>query len=97
MIPNPHSRRFGPRWLSKVVESDWEELLEELDALLGSAAAESTIDPDLRVFDEALEQIASEVCRACPRCGANVERDGTVVNRKPFHPDLAAILKGKDR
>ena len=97
MIPNPHSRRFDPRWLSKPIKTDWEELLEALDAVLGSAATESTNDPDLRDFDEALEQIVSEECRVCPLCGAIVDRDGTVVNREPSDPSLATILKGKDR
>jgi hypothetical protein len=97
MIPNPHSRRFSPRWPSEAIKSDWEDLLEALDALVGSAATESTIDPDLRDFDEALEQIVSEEHRVCPLCGAIVDRDGTVVNREPFDSNLAAILKGKDR
>jgi hypothetical protein len=96
MIPNPHSRRFDPRSLSKAITSDWEELLEALDAELGSAAMKSTIEPSLLDFDEALEQIVSEGCKLCPLCWANVDRDGTVVNREPFHPNLAAILKGKD-
>jgi hypothetical protein len=97
MIPNPHSRRFGPRWPSEAVNSDWEELLETLDALLGSAATESTNDPDLQDFDEALEQIVSEQCRVCPLCGANVDRDETVVIRKPSVPNLATIRKEKNR
>ena len=57
MIPNPHSRRFDPRLLSTPIKTDGEELFEALDADLGSAATESTNDPDLRDFDEALEQI----------------------------------------
>ena len=91
------SRRFGPRWRSQALNSDWEELLEALDALLGSAATESTIDPDLRDFDEALEQIVSEECRVCPLCGANVDRDGTVVVRGQSDPNLATIPEGEDR
>ena len=80
MIPTPHSRRFDPRWLSKPLKIDWEELMEAVDADLGSAATESTNDPDLRDFDEALEQIVLEECRVYPLCGEIVDRDGTLVN-----------------
>ena len=97
MIPNPHSRRFDPRWLSKPLKTTGRSYSEALDADLGSAATESTNDPDLRDFDEALEQIVSEECRVCPLCGANVDRDGTVVNREPSDPNLATIPEGKDR
>ena len=97
MIPNPHSRRFDPRWQSKPPETDGEELFEPLDADLGSAPTESTNDPDLRDFDDAIEQIVLEECGVCPLCGAIVDRDETVVNRDPSDPNLATIPEGKDR
>jgi hypothetical protein len=68
-----------------------------MDADLGTAATESTNDSDLRDFDEALDQIVSEECRVCPLCGANADRDETVVNREPSDPNLPTVLKGKDR
>jgi hypothetical protein len=97
MLPHPHSRRFDPRWLSKPLETDGEELFEPLDADFGSAATESTNDPDLRDFDEAIEQIVSEECRVCPLCGANVDRDEIVVNRDPSDPNLATSPEANDR
>ena len=96
MISNHHSRRFDPRWLPKPIKIDWEELMEAVDADLNFAATESTNDPDLRHFDQALEQIVSEKYRACPFCGANVDRDKTVVIRDQFDLDLATIPEGKD-
>ena len=42
MIPNPHSRRLDPRWLSTPIKTDGEELFGALDADLRSAATEST-------------------------------------------------------
>jgi hypothetical protein len=80
MIPNPHSRRFGPRWLSTPIKTDGEDLFGALDADLRRAATESTNDPAGQTFDEALEQIVSDECRVCPLCGVIVDRDGTVVN-----------------
>ena len=71
--------------------------METVDADLGFAATESTNDPDLRDFDEALEQMVSEECRVCPLCGANVHRDETVVIRDQSDPDLATFPEGKDR
>jgi hypothetical protein len=97
MIPNPHSRRFDPRWLSEPIKTDRGELSEALDADLGSAATESANDPDLRDFDEALEQIVFETCRVCPLCGAIVDREGSVVNREPSDPSLATIRKEKNQ
>jgi len=97
MISNHHSRRFDPRWPSKPLKIDWEELMQAVDADLGFAATESTNDPDLRDFDEALEQIVSEECKVCPLCGANVDRDETVVIRDQSDSNLAAILEEKDQ
>ncbi len=93
MIPNPHSRRFDPRRLSRPQWTDWEELIEAVDTDLGSADGESTNDPDLQDFDEALEQIVSEECRACPLCGANVYGDKIVVIREPTGPKLASLIE----
>ena len=89
MIPNPHSRRFDPRWLSTPIKTDGEELFGALDVDLRSAVTESTNYLALWDFDEALEQIVLEECRVCPLCGVLVDRDGTVVNREPSDPRLA--------
>jgi hypothetical protein len=97
MTPNPHSRRFDPRWLSTPLKTDGEELFGAPDADLRSAAEESRNDSALRDFDEALEQIVSDECRVCPLCGVIVDRDGTVVNPEPSGPRLATILKGRVR
>ena len=94
MISNHHSRRFDPRWLPKPLKIDWDELMEAVDASLGFAATESKNNPNLRDFDEALEQIVSEKCKVCPLCGANVDRDKTVVIRDQSGPDLATIRPG---
>ena len=91
------SRRFDPRWLSKPLKIDWEELMEAVDAHFGFAATESTNDPDLRDFDEALEQMVSEECRVCPLCGAHVGREETVAVRGQSDPNLATIPEGEDR
>jgi hypothetical protein len=72
MIPNSHSRRFDPRWLSRPLKMDWEALMEALDADLDFTAIESTNEPDLRTFDEALEQIVSEERRVCTLCGGDL-------------------------
>ena len=97
MIPNPNSRRFDARCLSTAIKTDGEELIEALDAYLRAAATDWTNDPDLRGFDEALEQIVLEEGRVCPLCGEIVDRDGTVVNReKPDHK-VTTILKRKYR
>ena len=97
MISNHHSRRFDPRWLSRPLKIDWEELMEAVDAHVGFAATKSTNDPDLRDFDEALEQMVSEECRVCPLCGEIVDRGGTVVNREKRDPEVTTILKREDR
>src|SRR5438270_10677436 len=97
MTPNPHSRRFDPRWLSTPLKTDGEELFGAPDADLLFAAEESRDDQALRDFDEALEQIVLEECRVCLLCGVIVDRDGTVVNREPSDPSLATILERKDR
>jgi hypothetical protein len=80
MSPNPHSRCFDPRWLSTPIKTDVEELFGAPDADLPSATTESTNDPAVRVFDEALDRIMLEECRVCPLCGVIVDRDGSVVN-----------------
>ncbi len=97
MISNPHSRRFDARCLSTAIKTDGEELLEALHAYLRAAATDWTNDPDLRDFDEALEQIVLEECRVCPLCGEIVDRVGTVVNREKPDPEVTTILKRKHR
>ncbi len=97
MVPVHHSRRFDPRWLSRPPKIDWEELMEAVGADLDFAAAESTNDPDLQGFDEALEQIVLEEYRVCPFCGANVDRDETVVIQDQSDPILGTICERKDR
>jgi hypothetical protein len=96
MIPNPHSRRFDPRWLSTPIKTDGEELFGAPAAELRFADEESMNDRALRDFDEAIEQIVSEECRVCPLCGVIVDRDGTVVNREPSNPGFGTILKRND-
>ena len=97
MIPNPHSRRFDPRFLSTPIKTDGDELFGASDADFGALATNAPYDPDLGDFDEALEQIVFETSKVCPLCGAIVDRDGTVVNREPSDPRLATILDEKDR
>jgi hypothetical protein len=97
MISNHGSRRFDPLRLSKPLKINWEELMEAMDADLGFAATKSTNDPDLRDFDEALEQMVSEECRVCPLCGANVDREETVLIRNQSNPNLARLPEGNDR
>jgi hypothetical protein len=97
MTSNHRSRRLDPRWLFKPIEIDWRELMEAVGVDLDFAATESTNDPALRSFDQALEQIVSEKCRACPLCGANVDRDKIVVIHDQSGPILATIPEGKDR
>jgi hypothetical protein len=63
MIPNPHSRRFDPRFLSTPIKTDGDELFGASGADLGALATDSPFDPDLRDFDEALEQIVFERSR----------------------------------
>ena len=93
MIPNPHSRRFDPRCFFTATKTVGEELFESLDAYLRSAATDWTNDPDLRDFDQALEQIVLEECRVCPLCGEIVDRVGTVVNLEKPDPEVTTILK----
>ena len=93
MISNPHSRRFGPRWLSDPLNTDGAKLMEPSEADLDSAATESAKDRDLRDFDLALEQIVFEDCRECPRCGASVDRDGTV-HQSAAHDSFSGRLRG---
>ena len=87
MIPDPHSRRFDPRWLRPVIGTDGAELLWAPDAFPGSAAEASMNDPAglhfdeaLEHFDEALEQVVTDGCRICPLCGLIVARSGTFVS-----------------
>jgi hypothetical protein len=86
MTPNPHSRRFDPRWLSTPLKTDGEALFGAPDADLRSAAEQLRNDSALRDFDEALEQIVSDEYRVCPLCGVIVDRDGTVVNPVTIRP-----------
>jgi hypothetical protein len=97
MIPNPHSRRFDPRFLSSPIKTDGDELFGASDAELGALATDSPYDPDLRDFDEALEQIVFETSKVCPLCGAIVDRNGPVVNREPSDPSFATIFEEMDR
>jgi hypothetical protein len=81
MIPNPHSRRFDPRWRSTPIKTDGEKLFGAPEPELRFAAEESMNAQASWDFDEALEQIVLEDCRVCPLCGVIVDRDGIVVIR----------------
>jgi len=98
---DPHARRFDPRWLFPAIETDWGELSEAPDASPFSWDEQSPEAPDVspfsldedlpcflieREFDEALEQIASERCYVCPRCGATVRSDGSMLRSAPSGP-----------
>jgi hypothetical protein len=76
----PHSRRSDPRWRFPAIETNGEETSEAPDVSPFSSDEESTNDPTLRDFDEALEQIASERRCVCPLCGAIVASDGSVMS-----------------
>jgi len=75
-----HSRPFDPRWLFPAIETDGEETSKATDVSPISSDEESTDDPTGREFDEALEQITSERWCVCPRCGAIVGSDGSVLS-----------------
>jgi hypothetical protein len=79
MIPDPHSRRFDPRWLLPTIGMDGAELSGAPDAAPDPTAEAPRTKPTGPDFDEALEQIVSNECRICPLCGAIVARDGSVV------------------
>jgi hypothetical protein len=88
MIPDPHARRFDPRWLFPGIGTDGAELFRAPEASPRFAAETSTndraglefdealeqFDEALEQFDEALEQVASDGCRVCPLCGSTVGR-----------------------
>jgi hypothetical protein len=80
MNPDPHSRRFDPRWLLPAIEKDGVSLFEEPDAALPFEAEELKDDPIGRDVDEALEQMGLGGFKVCPLCGAIVARDGTVLD-----------------
>jgi hypothetical protein len=97
MITNRHTRRVDPRWLFAPIKTDGDELFGAWDAGLRDLATDSPNDPDLRDFDEALEQIVFETRKVCSLCGAIVDRGGPVVNREPSDPSRAKILAEKYR
>jgi hypothetical protein len=75
----PHTRRFDPRRLFPAIETNPEETPDAPDVSLFFSDEESTIDPTLWDFDEALEHVALERCCVCPLCGAIVSNDGSVM------------------
>jgi len=76
---DPHSQRFGPRWLFRAIETDRKRASEAPDVFPFSSDEELTSDQTDQDFDEALKQIAAERCCVCPLCGAIVASDGSVL------------------
>jgi hypothetical protein len=93
MSAESHSRRFDPRWLLPTIGTDGAELFGAPDASPLSTAEEWTNDAAGRDVDEALEQIISEGCRACPHCGAIVARDRFVLDSEPLGPLAPQFLR----
>jgi hypothetical protein len=75
----PHSRRFDPCRLFRAIGEDGAALFGALDTTPSSDAEESADELAGWDVDEALEQLDLEGCRLCPRCGAIVARDGSVL------------------
>ena len=76
------SRRFDPRWLLSAAEMNEEDIAEIVNAPPLLAREASSIMPNERVFDDALDQVALERRCVCPLCGAIVASDGTVVSAR---------------
>ena len=77
---DPHSRHFNPRRLFPAIYTNTEESSETPDEYLFCSNEDSTNDPVGQRFDEALEQIVSEESCVCPRCGAIIASDGSVLS-----------------
>jgi hypothetical protein len=77
---DPHARRFDLRRLYPGIEAQRAEASEAPDAPPVSWDEPSTDDPIRRIIAEVLEQIASERCCVCPRCGAIPRSDGSVLS-----------------
>ena len=71
----PHAQRFDPRRLIPAIETNPEKTPDAPDFALSFSDEESTIEPTLWDFDEALEHVALERCCVCPLCGAIVASD----------------------
>ena len=77
---DPHSRRSDPHRPFPAIETNGEEASEAPDVSPFSWDEESTNEPTLRDFDDALGQVASERCCVCPLCGAIVSNDGSAMS-----------------
>jgi hypothetical protein len=74
------SRRVEPRWVFPATEINEEDTAEAVYAATFLPHKASSILATERVFDDALDQVASEKRCACPLCGAIVASDGTVIS-----------------
>ena len=77
---DPPARRFDWRWRFPAIETDGAETSNAPYMSPFFPDDEWTNDPAGRNFDEALEQIASEIGYRCPLCGAAVASDGTLLS-----------------
>jgi hypothetical protein len=74
------SRRFDPRSLLPAAEINEEDTAEAVNAPTFLPHGASSILATERVFDDAIDQVASQKRCVCPLCGAIVASDGTVVS-----------------
>ena len=77
---NPHASRFVPLWLLPAIETDSVQTSETADSSFFSLDDRSTNNPAGQRFDEALEQISSDLWCVCPLCGAIVSSDRSIVS-----------------
>jgi hypothetical protein len=66
------SRRFNPSWLLPSPDEEFGEAGRLFQTLEPTDAS----DLECQVLDEATEQLYSRAGEVCPRCGADVSRDG---------------------